>query len=149
MKKIEAIIKPFKLDEVKEKLNASGIQGMTVSDVRGFGRQRGHTESYRGAEYVVDFLPKPRSNSSSRTTWKTWSLRQLWLQPRLAALGMGRSSSPLWRRSFAFGQASVAKRPSKCLSSSASFASRRSVWPFATASRSLWTAGGACHTGGR
>ena len=52
MKKIEAIIKPFKLDEVKEKLNAAGIQGMTVSEVRGFGRQRGHTELYRGAEYV-------------------------------------------------------------------------------------------------
>ncbi len=60
MKKIEAIIKPFKLDEVKEKLNAAGIQGMTVSEVRGFGRQRGHTELYRGAEYVVDFLPKSK-----------------------------------------------------------------------------------------
>src|SRR2546428_50544 len=60
MKKIEAIIKPFKLDEVKEKLNASGIQGMTISEVRGFGRQRGHTELYRGAEYVVDFLPKTK-----------------------------------------------------------------------------------------
>jgi nitrogen regulatory protein P-II 1 len=60
MKKIEAIIKPFKMDEVKEKLNASGIQGMTVSEVRGFGRQRGHTELYRGAEYVVDFLPKTK-----------------------------------------------------------------------------------------
>jgi nitrogen regulatory protein P-II 1 len=58
MKKIEAIIKPFKLDGVKEKLNASGIQGMTVSEVRGFGRQRGHTELYRGAEYVMAFLPK-------------------------------------------------------------------------------------------
>jgi nitrogen regulatory protein P-II 1 len=60
MKKIEAIIKPFKLDEVKEKLNASGVQGMTVSEVRGFGRQRGHTELYRGAEYIVDFLPKTK-----------------------------------------------------------------------------------------
>lgn len=60
MKKIEAVIKPFKMDEVKEKLNASGIQGMTVSEVRGFGRQRGHTELYRGAEYVVDFLPKTK-----------------------------------------------------------------------------------------
>src|SRR6266567_1157396 len=60
MKKIEAIIKPFKLDEVKEKLNASGIQGMTISEVRGFGRQKGHTELYRGAEYVVDFLPKTK-----------------------------------------------------------------------------------------
>jgi nitrogen regulatory protein P-II 1 len=58
MRKIEAIIKPFKLDEVKEGLNALGIQGMTVTEVKGFGRQKGHTELYRGAEYVVDFLPK-------------------------------------------------------------------------------------------
>ncbi len=58
MKKIEAIIKPFKLDEVKDKLNEIGIHGITVSEVKGFGRQKGHTELYRGAEYVVDFLPK-------------------------------------------------------------------------------------------
>ncbi len=58
MKKIEAIIKPFKLDEVKENLNAVGVRGLTVSEVKGFGRQKGHTELYRGAEYVVDFLPK-------------------------------------------------------------------------------------------
>ncbi len=58
MKKIEAIIKPFKLDEVKEALKGAGIQGMTVSEVQGFGRQRGHTEVYRGAEYTVDFVPK-------------------------------------------------------------------------------------------
>lgn len=58
MKKIEAIIKPFKLDEVKEALQAVGLQGMTVLEAKGFGRQKGHTELYRGAEYVVDFLPK-------------------------------------------------------------------------------------------
>ena len=58
MVKIEAIIKPFKLDEVKDKLHEIGIQGITVSEVKGFGRQKGHTELYRGAEYVVDFLPK-------------------------------------------------------------------------------------------
>lgn len=58
MKKIEAIIKPFKLEEVKESLDAIGIRGITVSEVKGFGRQKGHTELYRGAEYVVDFLPK-------------------------------------------------------------------------------------------
>ena len=58
MKKIEAIIKPFKLDEAKEALSNVGIQGLTVSEVQGFGRQKGHTELYRGAEYVVDFLPK-------------------------------------------------------------------------------------------
>ncbi len=60
MKKIEAIVKPFKLDEVKEALHGIGIQGMTVTEVKGFGRQKGHTELYRGAEYVVDFLPKIR-----------------------------------------------------------------------------------------
>ena len=58
MKKVEAIIKPFKLDEVKESLSSIGVQGLTVSEVKGFGRQKGHTELYRGAEYVVDFLPK-------------------------------------------------------------------------------------------
>lgn len=58
MKKIEAIIKPFKLDDVKEALNEIGIQGMTISEVKGHGRQKGHKEIYRGAEYVVDFIPK-------------------------------------------------------------------------------------------
>jgi len=58
MKKVDAIIKPFKLDEVKDKLNEIGVQGITVTEVKGFGRQKGHTEQYRGAEYVVDFLPK-------------------------------------------------------------------------------------------
>jgi nitrogen regulatory protein P-II 1 len=60
MKKIEAVIKPFKLDEVKNALNQAGIKGMTVCEVKGFGRQKGHTELYRGAEYVVDFLPKTK-----------------------------------------------------------------------------------------
>ncbi|HYA27024.1 MAG TPA: P-II family nitrogen regulator, partial [Thermodesulfovibrionales bacterium] len=58
MKKVEAIVKPFKLDEVKDALNEIGIQGMTVTEVKGFGRQKGHTELYRGAEYVIDFIPK-------------------------------------------------------------------------------------------
>ncbi len=58
MKKIEAVIKPFKLDEVREALSENGITGLTVTEVKGFGRQKGHTELYRGAEYVVDFLPK-------------------------------------------------------------------------------------------
>ena len=60
MKKIEAIIKPFKLDDVKEALGAIGVEGLTVTEVKGFGRQKGHTELYRGAEYVVDFLPKTK-----------------------------------------------------------------------------------------
>lgn len=58
MKKVEAIIKPFKLDDVKESLKEVGVQGLTVTEVKGFGRQKGHTELYRGAEYVIDFLPK-------------------------------------------------------------------------------------------
>ena len=58
MKKIEAIVKPFKLDDVKDALNEIGIKGMTISEVKGYGRQKGHTEIYRGAEYVVDFIPK-------------------------------------------------------------------------------------------
>ena len=58
MRRIEAIVKPFKLDEVKEALTTIGVRGMTISEVKGFGRQKGHTELYRGAEYVVDFLPK-------------------------------------------------------------------------------------------
>ena len=58
MKKVEAIIKPFKLDDVKEALKEIGVQGLTVTEVKGFGRQKGHTELYRGAEYVIDFLPK-------------------------------------------------------------------------------------------
>ena len=60
MKKIEAIIKPFKLDDVKEALNEVGIQGMTISEVKGYGRQKGHKEIYRGAEYIVDFIPKTK-----------------------------------------------------------------------------------------
>jgi nitrogen regulatory protein P-II 1 len=60
MKRVEAVIKPFKLDEVREALSEVGITGMTVTEVKGFGRQKGHTELYRGAEYVVDFLPKVR-----------------------------------------------------------------------------------------
>ena len=73
MKLVTAIIKPFKLDEVREALSAIGVQGITVTEVKGFGRQKGHTELYRGAEYVVDFLPKIKvevivTNASSGTT---------------------------------------------------------------------------------
>ena len=67
MKLVTAIIKPFKLDEVREALSAIGVQGITVSEVKGFGRQKGHTELYRGAEYVVDFLPKVKIEAAIRT----------------------------------------------------------------------------------
>jgi nitrogen regulatory protein P-II 1 len=113
MKKIEAIIKPFKLDEVKEKLNASGIQGMTVSEVRGFGRQRGHTELYRGAEYVVDFLPKTKIEIIIPDHLEDMVIETIMARPKLAALVMGRSSLPPWRRSFASVQESAAKRLSE------------------------------------
>ena len=68
MKFIAAIIKPFKLDEVREALSAIGVQGITVTEVKGFGRQKGHTELYRGAEYVVDFLPKVKVEAAIPTT---------------------------------------------------------------------------------
>ena len=66
MKKIEAIIKPFKLEDVKEALNGIGVQGLTVTEVKGYGRQKGHTELYRGAEYVVDFLAQDESGNRAR-----------------------------------------------------------------------------------
>ena len=69
MKKLEAIIKPFKLEEVKEALAELGIEGMTVTEVKGFGRQKGHTEIYRGSEYTVDFLPKVKVEIVMATTW--------------------------------------------------------------------------------
>jgi nitrogen regulatory protein PII len=69
MKKVEAIIKPFKLDEVKEALNDIGIQGMTISEVKGYGRQKGHKEIYRGAEYVVDFIPKIKIEIIVQDDW--------------------------------------------------------------------------------
>ena len=69
MKKIEAIIKPFKLDDVKEALNEIGIQGMTISEVKGYGRQKGHKEIYRGAEYVVDFIPKIKMEIVVEAGW--------------------------------------------------------------------------------
>ena len=67
MKLVTAIIKPFKLDEVREALSAIGVQGITVTEVKGFGRQKGHTELYRGAEYVVDFLPKVKIEAASKS----------------------------------------------------------------------------------
>jgi nitrogen regulatory protein PII len=69
MKKIEAIIKPFKLDDVKEALNEIGIQGMTISEVKGYGRQKGHKEIYRGAQYVVDFIPKIKLEIVVEASW--------------------------------------------------------------------------------
>ena len=80
MKKIEAIIKPFKLDEVKEALHEMGLQGITVLEAKGFGRQKGHTELYRGAEYVVDFLPKVKPVARHPTVFVARA-DQVWLEP--------------------------------------------------------------------
>jgi uncharacterized protein YaaQ len=76
MKLVTAIIKPFKLDEVREALSAIGVQGITVTEVKGFGRQKGHTELYRGAEYVVDFLPKVKVEAAIKTRCSTASSRR-------------------------------------------------------------------------
>ncbi len=94
MKKIEAIIKPFKLEDVKEALSELGVEGMTVSEVKGFGRQKGHTEIYRGSEYTVDFLPK---NRELRSMLERRGLRRPWTpssrRPKPARSATARSLS--------------------------------------------------------
>ena len=90
MRKIEAIIKPFKLDEVKEALHAIGIQGMTVTEVKGFGRQKGHTELYRGAEYVVDFLPKIRVDVAVKDDLLEQAIEAIEKHARTGKIGDGK-----------------------------------------------------------
>ena len=113
MKKIEAIIKPFKLDEVKEALQELGVQGMTVLEAKGYGRQKGHTELYRGAEYVVDFLPKIKIEVVVATT----SWRRRWRPsrppPAPAASATARSSSPTSPKSSASAPAKPGPRRSR------------------------------------
>ena len=90
MKKIEAIIKPFKLDEVKEALNRMGIKGMTVSEVKGYGRQKGHKEIYRGAEYVVDFIPKVKVEIIVESERAEEVVRTICETARTGAIGDGK-----------------------------------------------------------
>ena len=90
MKKIEAIIKPFKLDEVKDALNEIGVQGITVSEVKGFGRQKGHTELYRGAEYVVDFLPKVKMEIIVADTLVTQVIETIEKSAKTGRIGDGK-----------------------------------------------------------
>ena len=97
MKKIEAIIKPFKLDEVKEALQEVGVQGITVTEAKGFGRQKGHTELYRGAEYVVDFLPKVKIEIVCEDRLEPRSRRSRRLRAR-AASATARFSSSMSRK---------------------------------------------------
>jgi len=90
LKKIEAIIKPFKLDEVKDALNEIGVQGITVSEVKGFGRQKGHTELYRGAEYVVDFLPKVKMEIIVADTLVTQVIETIEKSAKTGRIGDGK-----------------------------------------------------------
>jgi len=90
MKKIEAIIKPFKLEEVKAALAALGVQGMTVAEVKGFGRQKGHTEIYRGSEYTVDFLPKVKIEIVLADAQAASAVTRLSKRPRRAKSVMGK-----------------------------------------------------------
>jgi nitrogen regulatory protein PII len=90
MKKIETIIKPFKLDEVKKTLNEAGITGMTVMEVKGFGRQKGHTEIYRGAEYVVDFIPKVKIEAAVPAEMVPAVVERLLTAARTGKIGDGK-----------------------------------------------------------
>jgi nitrogen regulatory protein P-II 1 len=90
MKKIEAIIKPFKLDEVREALSTLGVSGLTVTEVKGFGRQKGHTELYRGAEYVVDFLPKVKVELVVADSMVDAALEAIVKAARTAKIGDGK-----------------------------------------------------------
>ena len=90
MKKVEAIIKPFKLDEVKEALQAIGVQGITVIEAKGFGRQKGHTELYRGAEYVVDFLPKVKIEVILADTMVTEAIEAIKAAAQTGRIGDGK-----------------------------------------------------------
>ena len=96
MKKVEAIIKPFKLEEVKEALASVAVQGLTVTEVKGFGRQKGHKELYRGAEYVVEFLPKVKLEVVIRTTNSKMLSKPLSRRPRRAGLATGRFLYQAW-----------------------------------------------------
>src|SRR5215813_12166558 len=98
MKMVEAIVKPFKLDEVKEALTKAGIQGMTVEEVKGFGRQKGHTELYRGAEYSVDFLPKVKIQILVPDDRAAKVVEVVTDAARTGKIGDGRFLLPRWKR---------------------------------------------------
>ena len=108
MKKIEAIIKPFKLDEVKDALHEIGLKGITVHEAKGFGRQKGHTELYRGAEYVVDFLPKVKLELVIEDELVERAVEAIRSRPIPAASATARSSSRASTTQFEFVLASAA-----------------------------------------
>ena len=111
MKKIEAIIKPFKLEEVKDALGEIGVEGMTVSEVKGFGRQRGHTEIYRGSEYTVDFLPKIKLEIVVGDELLDSAVAAIIKPPRPGRSATARSSSPRLKRRFASALKKKARTP--------------------------------------
>ena len=114
MKLVTAIIKPFKLDEVREALSAIGVQGITVTEVKGFGRQKGHTELYRGAEYVVDFLPKVKIEAAIKTEHARAGRSRRSRSPRTPARSAtARSSSSISSRSSASAPARPARKRSR------------------------------------
>jgi hypothetical protein len=113
MKQITAIVKPFKLEEVREALAECGVTGLTVTEVKGFGRQKGHTELYRGAEYVVDFLPKVKVEVVVKTTTWTAAWTPSSRPPAPARSATARSSSPRWSAWCASAPARQTSRPSK------------------------------------
>ncbi len=113
MKMITAVIKPFKLDDVREALSDIGISGMTVTEVKGFGRQKGHTELYRGAEYVVDFVPKVKLELAVREDQLEPAIEAIMKAPAPARSATARSSSVAWTRWCAYAPAKATTTPSK------------------------------------
>jgi len=109
MKLITAIIKPFKLDEVREALSTIGVQGITVTEVKGFGRQKGHTELYRGAEYVVDFLPKVKLEAAVSEDLVERVIEAIEASARTGKIGDGKIFVFIWNRSFEFEPAKPVK----------------------------------------
>ena len=113
MKKIEAIIKPFKLEEVKDALGEVGIEGMTVSEVKGFGRQKGHTEIYRGSEYTVDFLPKIKIELVVTDQQADKAVEVISISPKPEKSAMAKFLFPPWSKPYGFARKRKASRPFK------------------------------------
>ena len=111
MRIVTAIIKPFKLDEVRQALSDLGIRGITVTEVKGFGRQKGHTELYRGAEYVVDFLPKVKVEAAVEASQVELVIEAIENAARTGKIGEARFSSPCWSRWCASAPAKPAPKP--------------------------------------
>jgi nitrogen regulatory protein P-II 2 len=110
MKLITAIVKPFKLDDVRESLSEIGVQGITVTEVKGFGRQKGHTELYRGAEYVVDFLPKVKIEVAVAEGMVDQTIEAITKSPNTGKIGDGKVFVSTWSRSSASAPARPVRR---------------------------------------